>query len=66
VAVLLGVLFAGEHMTWLQITGLAIILTSVLLINLAKYRKQQAVEEKKNIVKEKNRVLIIPKTKASV
>lgn len=66
VAVLLGVLFAGEHMTWLQITGLAIILTSVLLINLAKYRKQQNGEEKKNVVKEKSRVLIIPKTKASV
>lgn len=66
VAVLLGVLFAGEHMTWLQITGLAIILTSVLLINLAKYRKQQNGVEKKNVVKEKNRVLMIPKTKASV
>ncbi|MBC6492683.1 EamA family transporter [Flavihumibacter stibioxidans] len=39
VAVLLGVIFAGEKMTALQITGLAIILVSVLLINLAKYRK---------------------------
>lgn len=39
VAVLLGVLFAGEHMSWIQILGLAIILTSVLLINLSKYRK---------------------------
>jgi drug/metabolite transporter (DMT)-like permease len=43
VAVLLGVLFAGEKMTWLQVLGLAIILTSVLLINLAKYRKQEAL-----------------------
>ena len=66
VAVLLGVLFAGEHMSWLQITGLAIILTSVLLINLAKYRKQQNGAENKNVVKEKSRVLFIPKTKASV
>jgi drug/metabolite transporter (DMT)-like permease len=41
VAVLLGVWFAGEHMTWLQLVGLAVILTSVLLINLAKYRKEQ-------------------------
>jgi drug/metabolite transporter (DMT)-like permease len=41
VAVLLGVLFAGEHMTLLQIIGLAVILLSVLLINLAKYRKEQ-------------------------
>lgn len=39
VAVLLGVLFAGEHMSGLQIAGLAIILTSVLLINLSKYRQ---------------------------
>ncbi|WP_207511286.1 EamA family transporter [Longitalea luteola] len=41
VAVLLGVFFAGEHMTILQIAGLAVILLSVLLINLAKYRKEQ-------------------------
>ncbi len=39
VAVLLGVFFAGEHMSVLQITGLAVILTSVLLINLAKSKK---------------------------
>lgn len=43
VAVLLGVLFAGEHMSWLQVTGLAVILTSVLLINLSKYRKSKSV-----------------------
>ncbi len=41
VAVLLGVLFAGEHMSLLQLAGLAIILTSVLLINLAKHRKEK-------------------------
>ncbi len=39
IAVLLGVLFAGEHISLLQVIGLAIILLSVLLINLAKYRK---------------------------
>jgi len=38
VAVLLGVLFADEHLSLLQLLGLTIILASVLLINLAKYR----------------------------
>ncbi|THU41897.1 EamA family transporter [Niastella caeni] len=41
VAVLLGVLFAHETMTILQIVGLAVILLSVLLINMAKYRKEK-------------------------
>ncbi|MEP7318136.1 MAG: EamA family transporter [Panacibacter sp.] len=41
VAVLLGVFFAGEHMSLVQVIGLAVILTSVLLINLAKHRKEQ-------------------------
>ena len=41
VAVLLGVLFAGEHMSLLQLVGLAVILTSVLLINLSKHRKEK-------------------------
>src|SRR5882724_4813495 len=39
VAVLLGVLFANEKMSAAQLLGLTIILVSVLLINLAKYRK---------------------------
>ena len=43
-AVLLGVFFAGEHMTILQLTGLAVILTSVLLINLAKYKKEKKLQ----------------------
>ena len=47
VAVLLGVLFAGEHMTMTQLSGLAIILTSVLLINLAKNRKEQKMAHNK-------------------
>ncbi|TFF39262.1 EamA family transporter [Mucilaginibacter psychrotolerans] len=37
IAVLLGVLFAGEIISWLQIIGLVIILLSVLLVNLSKY-----------------------------
>jgi drug/metabolite transporter (DMT)-like permease len=41
VAVLLGVLLAGERMTTIQFVGLAVILTSVLLVNLAKYRKER-------------------------
>jgi drug/metabolite transporter (DMT)-like permease len=40
VAVALGVLLAGENVTVLQLTGLAIILFSVLLINIAAYRKK--------------------------
>jgi drug/metabolite transporter (DMT)-like permease len=39
IAVILGMFFAGEHVSLLQITGLFIILASVLLINLSKYRK---------------------------
>jgi len=41
VAVLLGVLFAGEHISLLQIAGLAVILLSVMLINFAKYRRSK-------------------------
>ncbi len=41
VAVLLGVFFAAEKISALQITGLGIILAGVLLVNLAKYRKRQ-------------------------
>jgi drug/metabolite transporter (DMT)-like permease len=41
VAVLLGVFLANEKMTPLQFVGLAIILVSVLLVNLAKYRKEK-------------------------
>jgi drug/metabolite transporter (DMT)-like permease len=47
VAVMLGVFFAGEQLTFMQVAGLAVILTSVLLINLAKYRKEK--EEKRKI-----------------
>jgi drug/metabolite transporter (DMT)-like permease len=41
IAVILGVLFAGEHISFWQLTGLFTILGSVLLINLAKYRKEK-------------------------
>lgn len=46
IAVLLGVMFAQEHISWLQIGGLVIILLSVLLINLAKYRKDASDKKK--------------------
>jgi drug/metabolite transporter (DMT)-like permease len=39
VAVLLGVLFGGEQLSVVQFAGLIVILLSVLLINLAKYRQ---------------------------
>ncbi len=42
VAVLLGVFLNNENISGVQITGLIIILASVLLINLEKYRKQHA------------------------
>ncbi len=37
IAVLLGVLFAKENISGLQVFGLAVILSSVLLVNLSKY-----------------------------
>lgn len=39
VAVLLGIFFAHEHITLLQVFGLVTILASVFMINLVKYRK---------------------------
>jgi drug/metabolite transporter (DMT)-like permease len=41
IAVILGVVFAGENISLVQIVGLVVILGSVLLINLAKYRKEK-------------------------
>src|SRR6202012_417442 len=41
IAVILGVVFAHENISLIQLTGLFIILASVLLINLAKYRKEK-------------------------
>jgi drug/metabolite transporter (DMT)-like permease len=48
IAVLLGVWFAHEHISVLQLAGLAVILISVMLINLAKYRKANNKEDKAN------------------
>jgi drug/metabolite transporter (DMT)-like permease len=56
VAVLLGTMFANEKMTVMQLSGLAVILISVLLLNLAKYGSKQkqvvATAVKKVIKKE--------------
>ena len=57
VAVLLGVLFAGERLSAIQLLGLIVILASVLLINLAKYRtavssKMYKLYREKDIVHE--------------
>lgn len=41
VAVLFGVFLASEHIGWMQLAGLLVILLSVLLINLNKYVKRQ-------------------------
>lgn len=41
VAVLLGVFFAGEQISFLQIMGLITILGSVFLINMARYRREK-------------------------
>jgi drug/metabolite transporter (DMT)-like permease len=48
IAVVLGVIFASEHITLLQITGLVVILGSVLLINLAKYRNKKSAHLEKS------------------
>jgi drug/metabolite transporter (DMT)-like permease len=46
VAVLLGMFFANEHISILQIMGLATILGSVSIINLVKYRNSQTATQK--------------------
>jgi drug/metabolite transporter (DMT)-like permease len=45
IAVILGMLFAYEHVSVLQITGLVTILGSVLLINLSKYRSEKVARQ---------------------
>ncbi|WP_439696411.1 EamA family transporter [Mucilaginibacter sp. AW1-7] len=45
IAVILGVLFAHESVTLIQVAGLVVILASVLLINLSKYRKEKAAKQ---------------------
>lgn len=44
IAVILGVVFAHENISLIQLTGLLVILASVLLINLAKYRKEKLIK----------------------
>jgi drug/metabolite transporter (DMT)-like permease len=63
VAILLGAFVAGEKITLMQLVGLAVILTSVLLINLAKYRneKQLSVEAKPDEEKKKPGMIIAKK-----
>jgi drug/metabolite transporter (DMT)-like permease len=50
VAILLGVFFAGEHISLLQASGFAVILGSVFLINLAKYRNEQKQAKYENSI----------------
>ncbi|GAC1313344.1 MAG: EamA family transporter [Mucilaginibacter sp.] len=45
IAVILGIVFAGESISLIQIAGLFVILGSVLLINLTKYRKSRQVKQ---------------------
>lgn len=66
VAVLLGVLFAGEHITFLQIAGLAVILLSVLLINLAKYRSEKKPVASDSSSSIKDNIVITPRQKAVI
>ncbi len=46
VAVWLGIFLSGEKLNVLQLVGLGIILFSVLLINISKYRRQQKQQSK--------------------
>ena len=45
IAVILGVVFIHENISFTQLAGLFVILGSVLLINLAKYRKERQAKE---------------------
>jgi drug/metabolite transporter (DMT)-like permease len=42
VAVLLGAALLNEHIAWLQITGLVIILSGVFIVNIARYKNNSA------------------------
>ena len=44
IAVFLGTLFAHESISFTQIVGLVVILSSVMLINLSKYRKEKLIK----------------------
>lgn len=49
IAVILGIVFAHETISLIQIIGLVVILGSVLLINLAKYRTETAARPKADL-----------------
>jgi drug/metabolite transporter (DMT)-like permease len=49
VAVLLGVVFAGEHLSLLQVGGFVVILGSVFMINVTKYRNEKKRLKNKNL-----------------
>jgi drug/metabolite transporter (DMT)-like permease len=53
IAVLLGVFFANEHMSIMQLCGFIVILGSVVLINLTKYRNEQKLRNYIKITKRK-------------
>ncbi|QEC41473.1 EamA family transporter [Pseudobacter ginsenosidimutans] len=59
VAVLLGVFFANEVMSFWQLLGLGVILGSVLLINLAKYRNSDKGNSGKGSTPVLNKRLIV-------
>ncbi|OOQ62280.1 EamA family transporter [Mucilaginibacter pedocola] len=63
IAVLLGVLFAGEVISGLQIVGLVIILLSVLLLNLDKYAagKPQMLKPAKPAIPSREEVVMTDK-----
>lgn len=50
VAVLLGVFFANESISFIQIIGLFIILSSVFLINMARYRREKLAKKASKLV----------------
>ena len=66
VAVLLGVLFAGEHLSWLQALGLGVILVSVLLINLSKYRQRKSIAAEVNNGKTERKLVVTGTGKSTV
>ena len=57
VAVLLGVFFAQENISFIQILGLVVILASVLIINLVKYRRDRNISSDDKISAEHNVIL---------
>jgi drug/metabolite transporter (DMT)-like permease len=63
VAVLLGVFFAGEKMSWMQVLGLGVILISVLLINLSKYQQSKPGFRKVDTSATKKEMLTAKSTK---